>query len=229
VRAAATGFDFDGGGGGEGSVACSAGDACGGGGVGCGGDDDVDDVTSNTSLWPPLSLELLPHFKPSNYCNSLQVALQYSAIVVDKAAAHETFHSDFGKPQTPNPKPQTPNPKLQTPNPKPQTPNPKPQTPNPNPQAGYLTVLNPIVRECSAAMMQVIKPLKTKPQTPNIPKPPLQFIDALVSSAAAAAAAADVVALPLAKKDTAILSQIDWMCRDRSPLLPPPSPPVARV
>jgi hypothetical protein len=27
----------------------------------------------------------------------LQVALQYCAIVVDKAAAHETFHSDFGK------------------------------------------------------------------------------------------------------------------------------------
>lgn len=83
-----------------------------------------------------------------------QVALQYCAIVVDKAAAHETFHSDFG----------------------------------------YLTVLNPIVRECSAAMMQ--------------------FIDAIVSSAAAAAAAADVVALPLVRKDVAILSQIDWMCRD---------------
>jgi hypothetical protein len=43
----------------------------------------------------------------------------------------------------------------------------------------------------------------------------LQFIDAIVSSAAAAAAAADVVALPLVRKDVTILSQIDWMCRER--------------
>ena len=73
----------------------------------------------------------------------------------------------------------------------------------------------------------------------------LQFIDALVSTSAAAAAAADVVTLPLARKDTAILSQIHWMCRERSPpphpssllhthpLTPPlpphPPPPVAHV
>jgi hypothetical protein len=42
----------------------------------------------------------------------------------------------------------------------------------------------------------------------------MQFIDALVSLSLAAAAAADVVALPLVRKDASILSQIDWMCRE---------------
>lgn len=81
--------------------------------------------------------------------SSVQVALQYCAIVVDKAAAHETFHSDFGTRPTDD--------LLQPIN----TIIKIPPTPTPTQStyfsfAGYLTVLNPIVRECSAAMMQVI-------------------------------------------------------------------------
>ena len=81
--------------------------------------------------------------------------------------------------------------------------------------AGYLTVLNPIVRECSSAIMQVSHSHAIRHHHTIVTTQSLQFIDAIVSSAAAAAAAADVVALPLVRKDVTILSQIDWMCRER--------------